>query len=80
MDIQTIRGGGGSASSLRDGRDLTTIDLQTIRKAICNNRGGHEQTGDAGIMTLWNALLPETQKQYLESIEESPRRRKDTKE
>ena len=44
-------------------------DIKTIRTAICRNRGGHETTDDAGIMILWNALLPETQKQYIESIE-----------
>jgi hypothetical protein len=41
-----------------------------IREAVLANRGGHENTPDAGIMTIWNSLDPETQKQYLESVEE----------
>ncbi|MFH1370349.1 MAG: hypothetical protein ABII09_03570 [Planctomycetota bacterium] len=41
------------------------MDIKKIREAICRNRGGHEGTGDAGIMRLWNALDEETRKKYL---------------
>ena len=41
-----------------------------IREAILANRGGHEKTSDAGIMTIWNSLGAETQKQYLDSVAE----------
>jgi len=41
---------------------------EMIRKAIMKNRGGHETATDEQIMTLWNSLMPDTQKQYLESI------------
>jgi hypothetical protein len=44
------------------------MDIQTIRGAICANRGGHSQTSDAGLSELWNSLPAETQKQYLDSV------------
>lgn len=44
------------------------MDIETIRKAICANRGGHEQTDDSGIMMLWNSLPAETREQYAKSI------------
>lgn len=47
------------------------MDITTIRRAICANRGGHEQTSDEGIMTLWKSLLAETKKAYLDSIKET---------
>ena len=44
-------------------------DITLIREAIIKNRGGHEQTSDAGIMFLFNSLPQETRDQYLESVE-----------
>lgn len=44
-------------------------DIKTIRKAICANRGGHENTDDSGIVRLWNSLPKETQEEYLATVE-----------
>jgi hypothetical protein len=54
-------------------------DVKKIREAIIKNRGGHEQTDDSGILTIWNSLDAATQEKYLKSIEtlttESPRKK-----
>ncbi|MCK5174922.1 MAG: hypothetical protein KAR47_16120, partial [Planctomycetes bacterium] len=44
------------------------LDIKTVREAVLNNRGGHEQTSDQGVMTIWNSLGKETKRKYLESI------------
>ncbi len=47
------------------------LDIKTIRKAICHNRGGHENADDEQIKLIWDVLPKEIQKQYLKSIETS---------
>ena len=44
------------------------MDIKKIREAILKNRGGHEESTDEAIMTIWNSLDERTQKTYLESI------------
>jgi len=39
--------------------------LEVIKKAVQKRHGGFETATDAQIMTLWNALGAETQKNYL---------------
>jgi len=43
--------------------------IEKIRRAICANRGGHENANNEQIMLIWGALPPEIQQQYLKSIE-----------
>ena len=49
---------------------MAKTSITKIRAAILANRGGHQNTSDAGITTLWNSLHSETRKKYLESLEE----------
>jgi len=44
------------------------MGIKTIRAAILANRGGLAEASDAEIMTIWNALPKEAQKQYQESL------------
>jgi hypothetical protein len=44
-------------------------DIKTIRAAVCRNHGGLSEATDGQILTVWNSLLPETQKKYLEQSE-----------
>ena len=46
-------------------------DIKKIRQAVTANRGGFDDASDTEILTIWNALSPETQKQYLESTKET---------
>jgi len=51
-------------------------NIKQIRQAIMANRGGHENTTDAGILRLWLMLSEETREVYLASIKphvEKPR-------
>ena len=47
---------------------MTRPSKSQIRRAILANRGGHQETSDAGIMTIWNSLNPETQQKYIQSL------------
>ena len=47
---------------------MTIPSKSKIRQAILANRGGHQETSDAGIMTIWNSLNPETQQKYIQSL------------
>jgi len=42
--------------------------IKQIRKAVCANRGGFDKATDDEVMTIWRALDPDTQKQYMDSI------------
>ena len=44
---------------------MTKPSKSQIRRAILANRGGHKETSDAGIMTIWHSLNTETKEQYL---------------
>ena len=44
--------------------------IERIRQAILANRGGLKEATDEQIITIFNSLDSETQKQYLSSIEE----------
>jgi hypothetical protein len=39
--------------------------MAEIRAAILANRGGHQQSTDDQLMTLWRSLPQEVQQQYL---------------
>ena len=43
--------------------------IKKIRQAVLGNRGGLEMATDEQIMIIWSHLNPETQKEYLNSIE-----------
>jgi hypothetical protein len=43
--------------------------IKEIREAIIKNCGGFEAADDAAIMNKWDSLTAETQKQYLNSLE-----------
>jgi len=45
-------------------------NIQQIRAAILANRGGFKDASDTEILTVWQSLDEQTQKQYLESIKE----------
>lgn len=47
------------------------ISIEKKRKAVTANRGGFDDVSDTQILTIWDALSPETQKQYLESIKQT---------
>jgi hypothetical protein len=53
------------------------MDIKIIRAAILKNRGGHENTSDSGILTLWNSLDAETREKYLKTVEPSAPSRKE---
>ena len=42
--------------------------IETIRKAVCKNRGGWSTATDTEIMTIWAALDKATQEKYLKSV------------
>ena len=42
--------------------------FEKIKASVLKNRGGLSGASDSEIMTIWNSLTPETQKQYLESV------------
>ena len=46
------------------------MSIKRIREVILANRGGLNNASDAEIMTIWNSLPPEIQKQYEESTKE----------
>lgn len=44
--------------------------IEQIRAAVCKNRGGLKDATESQILIIWDSLLPDTQKQYLDSIKE----------
>ena len=48
---------------------MAKVGMAKIREAVRANRGGHNETSDAGIMFIWNSLGDETRKQYLDVLE-----------
>jgi len=44
------------------------MEIKKIREAVLANRGGHQESTDEAIMTIWNSLDERTQKTYLESV------------
>ena len=44
------------------------MDMQTIRRAICKNRGGLESADDSQLLSLWNSLDKATQEYYLQTL------------
>jgi len=46
------------------------MSIKRIREVILANRGGLNNASDAEIMTIWNSLPPEIQKQYEENTKE----------
>ncbi len=46
-------------------------DIKQKRLAIIANRAGFENATDGQIHTIFDALLPEVQRRYLESIKEA---------
>jgi len=46
------------------------MGIKRIREVMLANRGGLSNASDAEIMTIWNSLPGEIQKQYEKSIEE----------
>lgn len=52
-------------------------DIKKIREAVCANCGGFGDATDVQIRAKWNSLPEEVQKQYLESIEKTSKKRKE---
>lgn len=50
----------------------TSVELATIRKAVCRARGGHENATDEQIMAIWSSLTGKVQQLYLEAITDPP--------
>jgi hypothetical protein len=46
------------------------MDIKTIRKAVCSNRGGWDDASDEDILGLWATLEPQLQTEYLKSVED----------
>ncbi len=43
-------------------------DMKRIREAICNNRGGLENSSDVQLLRLWVSFDKQTRDAYLESV------------
>jgi hypothetical protein len=46
------------------------VSVTEIRRAVIKNHGGWEQAADSQILTLWQSLDQDMQKQYIESLKE----------